>query len=389
MSRENIGMLVRRARIDLGIRIDLDIEQTRALGDLKLCKSHFSIGRIHYGDIHGPVKEDGKDPPPTPPFDDPNYYYEQNQGILVYLKVGLTGDEPNDLFNYRSENPEFPHHPINDQFFDEAQFESYRTLGIHTARMLLEGDVEVPPAQQSSDSRKQVEKGVYGQRQTIQAMHCTITGGGGKEVQAQGQRWTNRELFKSLYDRWLPPPPNLSDAYTHNNEVCASILARLGSVSELQPFALELYGDPEQQEAAAAIERNDEKILLAERLMVLEMGALLENAWIGIDLEHYRRHPVHQGWMATFRHWTRSKTFRRHWPAVSSEFSPSLIRFIQVVMQEDDEAQRKAATASGAVEPVAPPKKEEEEKKDDIAEQPEAEAAKKVDEPLPPDDRPD
>jgi hypothetical protein len=49
--------------------------------------------------------------------------------ILVYVKPTLLGDEPVDIGHYHSENPDFPHQRTVDQFFDEAQWESYRKLG--------------------------------------------------------------------------------------------------------------------------------------------------------------------------------------------------------------------------------------------------------------------
>ena len=49
--------------------------------------------------------------------------------VLIYMKPTLVGDEPIDIRHYTSENPEFPHQGTVDQFFDEAQWESYRKLG--------------------------------------------------------------------------------------------------------------------------------------------------------------------------------------------------------------------------------------------------------------------
>ena len=43
----------------------------------------------------------------------------------------LTGDEPTDIQHYASAHASFPHEPTSDQFFDEAQWESYRRLGWH------------------------------------------------------------------------------------------------------------------------------------------------------------------------------------------------------------------------------------------------------------------
>jgi hypothetical protein len=50
---------------------------------------------------------------------------------LLYLKATVNGDEGTDLKNYRLVHPDFPNEPTLDQFFDEAQWESYRKLGEH------------------------------------------------------------------------------------------------------------------------------------------------------------------------------------------------------------------------------------------------------------------
>jgi hypothetical protein len=100
----DLANLQRKARIDLGI--DIDIQNK---GDLcpdkekRYTKKRYLRGTIRY--------PDGK------------------EGVLFYMKTTLTGDEPEDLLAYRRKNPSFPDQTTADQFFDEAQFESYRKLG--------------------------------------------------------------------------------------------------------------------------------------------------------------------------------------------------------------------------------------------------------------------
>jgi len=57
--------------------------------------------------------------------------------LLLYIKPALTGDEPSDLIEYHRNHPSFPHETTADQFFDEAQWESYRKLGIWTMSEVL------------------------------------------------------------------------------------------------------------------------------------------------------------------------------------------------------------------------------------------------------------
>ena len=108
--------LERYARIDQGVRIVLPWEeiarQSRAVSaslwdDRPLCEPgpHCAIGRIIYG--------------------------ENFEGILVYVKSSLSGDEKDYVLDYARRSPAFPHEATSDQFFSEDQFEMYRALGFH------------------------------------------------------------------------------------------------------------------------------------------------------------------------------------------------------------------------------------------------------------------
>jgi hypothetical protein len=57
--------------------------------------------------------------------------------LILFLKPALSGDEPLDLWEYHAQQPDFPQDSTADQFFDEAQWESYRKLGEHTAAQIL------------------------------------------------------------------------------------------------------------------------------------------------------------------------------------------------------------------------------------------------------------
>nr|MBA3731870.1 hypothetical protein [Gammaproteobacteria bacterium] len=62
------------------------------------------------------------------------------ESVLLYLKPTLTWDEPADLVEYHLKHPDFPQEPTADQFFDEAQWESYRKLGEHIALKIFGSD---------------------------------------------------------------------------------------------------------------------------------------------------------------------------------------------------------------------------------------------------------
>ena len=58
----------------------------------------------------------------------------------------MTGDEPVDVANYARAHTTFPHESTVEQWFDEAQFESYRMLGLHTVTTLCGGRQFAGPA---------------------------------------------------------------------------------------------------------------------------------------------------------------------------------------------------------------------------------------------------
>ena len=103
--------LIRLAAIDLGIRIDIDIDDFHKDDKTHYSATHFAIGSIDYGN--------GK------------------KGKLYYIKASLTGDENPYIKEYHQRFPEFPHESTAEQFFSEEQFEAYRALGSHMADRLV------------------------------------------------------------------------------------------------------------------------------------------------------------------------------------------------------------------------------------------------------------
>jgi hypothetical protein len=108
---QDLGNAIRKIRIDLGIDIEIKLERLTRQESTGRTSGHHGVGVIHYSRVD-PGAEDG---------------------ILIYLKPSLTGEEPVDVLEYASKHECFPHEPTADQFFDESQFESYRQLGEHIA----------------------------------------------------------------------------------------------------------------------------------------------------------------------------------------------------------------------------------------------------------------
>ncbi len=109
--------LQRYARIDLGVRIDLPWQE--------IAERSNAITKC---------AENGE---PIESHDGPHCavgvitYPGGNQGLLLYVKASLSGDESDYILNYKMRNPSFPHESTGDQFFSEEQFENYRALGFH------------------------------------------------------------------------------------------------------------------------------------------------------------------------------------------------------------------------------------------------------------------
>ena len=119
---DDLANAVRRIRLDLGIPIQFPpMDITR--GGQGTTNRHAAIGRIRYAVVDGPDAPDG---------------------TILYLKATLSGDEPVDVKNFALSDPTFPHDSTGNQFFDEARFESYRTLGYHTVLTVADGLRHLP-----------------------------------------------------------------------------------------------------------------------------------------------------------------------------------------------------------------------------------------------------
>jgi len=114
MTRSAISRVVRLARQDMNIEINIDTSPF-TLDKSGFTQSHFVVGQISYSD--------------------------NDEGYLIYIKSSITGNEPDDVKDYRRRHPKFPHQTTVDQFFDEEQFEAYRALGQHMAEELLKPEI--------------------------------------------------------------------------------------------------------------------------------------------------------------------------------------------------------------------------------------------------------
>jgi len=133
-THEDLQQSIRKIRIDFGISVTF----ARGLPTAESCQrtaQPFALGTIHYGEADAGASD----------------------GELLYLKPALWPGLPADLIGYAAGNnkrgPRFPHQSTADQFFDEAQFESYRLLGLLSVRAAFGAKGAWPRPQDAPDHR--------------------------------------------------------------------------------------------------------------------------------------------------------------------------------------------------------------------------------------------
>jgi hypothetical protein len=283
---EDLGNMIRKVRIDFGARIVLDVSGLRRAATGR-STAHVAVGKVLYGDTDkeraAGAKRERQDEW------SPRFAPEKDEGILIYVKSSLTGDEPADLENYVVQHPSFPNDPTTNQFFTESQFESYRALGFHCASEVFS------------------------------------SAAGPTVVPADDQPWpaaTKGTLFKRVYDRWFPSPPDYTRAYLESNNEYAAIHEALDADPRFRWLRSEIY--PDAQDSKNLLQdqnaRSDE-VRGAERHLVVRMLTVLENAWFGLNLARYLPHPVNNGWKVVYDRWFGAKAVRDNWDRLKPEFS--------------------------------------------------------------------
>ena len=148
----DLANLVRKARTDFGAEIEIvrrsnDAEKKepgRALPSLEqivhpavldLFGSPDDFPALH----EDPEARDGRQPVGSRHalLARIRYFDTGEVGWLLLVKPSLAGDEPVDVVQYQRTHALFPQEPTSDQYFDEAQWESYRKLGEHIGATLF------------------------------------------------------------------------------------------------------------------------------------------------------------------------------------------------------------------------------------------------------------
>ncbi len=256
---DDFGNAARRIREDFGVEIDIDLTPL-APNAAGCARQHVAVGTIHY---------------------DRRY----DKGILVYLKPTLTGDEPPDVCQYHRRNSAFPHEPTTDQFYDEAQWESYRRLGVHTALNAFRFTERLKSRREGDHAADQI--------------------------------------FTGARQEWWPTPPDLAQRV-------------LGATDRFTRFEAEIIDRgadrllaevfPEVPAPRPAPKPDDAVRTMAT---LVEAAQVLEDIWLACDLETHWNHPLNLGWINAFSRWATAPSFKAWWPILGPMFSPGFQRFMR------------------------------------------------------------
>jgi hypothetical protein len=293
----DFGNLVRKCRVDLGIRLEIDLDTLRRPAGGR-CQWHCAVGKIRYDDAD-----------PAAPV-----------GTLIYLKPCLTGDEPSDVLHYAASHAAFPHEATANQFYNEAQFESYRALGQHVATMVFR--------QSEQDMREFMDK---------------VT-----EINKTHRRRC-RALFASLVRRWFAMPPQYEATFVTALQGFVDLQASMRQDPELCRLTFDLYPelDRPSRDAEGPVEdaAQQDRREAAELHAILQMLQLMESAWLSLQLDVHFAHPLNRGWMGIFHRWTNAPTVRRLWPLLRGELARGFVSFC--------EKQMRLGVVQGCAEPIA------------------------------------
>ena len=258
---DDLANVLRRVREDFDVEIELDVEPLRPDANGR-GRQHAVVGTIHYDGLNGVDK-----------------------GTLLYFKPVLTGEEPPDVLQYRSRNEQFPHETTGDQFYDEAQWESYRRLGQHAGRDTLAHAETIP--REAADFVDRLFLGVR------ERLHPAAEG--------------HQEVFVAMSDR------------------CAALEADVFSQGP-DGLRRELFAEAVELRGAEHPDLENEIQALSYLMRAIQ---IMEDVWVAADLEHYWSHPLNQGWMNYFHRWASTPSFRRWWPILRPIYSSGFREFAE------------------------------------------------------------
>lgn len=280
---DDFGNAVRRIREDFGVEIDIDLSPLKP-NATRISKQHVAVGTISY-DPRGDRKDNA---------------------ILIYFKPALTGDEPCDITQYRTRNEDFPHESTGDQFYDEAQWESYRRLGEHAAHSSLRF------VERERQSRDLSADGIF-----------------------NGARWEWYQSPERRDEKILELTGRFTALERQLREAAPADFIR-EMYPELGTFGKKNDQDKVDQSKTAIVPPKPEEIGQTLHFLI-QMIQLMEDIWFASYLETHWTDPNNLGWMNTFQRWAYTPSFRLWWPILKPMYGRKFRRFMEERLNLADE----------------------------------------------------
>jgi hypothetical protein len=248
---EGLGSAIRKCRVDFGALIEIDPVRVKPEDEGNFSESHCAVGKIRY--LDGSI------------------------GTIIYLKASMTGDEPEDVTQYRAAQAQFPHETTADQWFGESQFESYRALGYHATHHSLE------PAKRWL---------------TWNSEHPDVP-----------------KFFEATMEYWYPMNPSLKDTASKHTTTLAELLDRIRQNTNLHALGAELF--PGGMVPAGTVRAATEEFYLS--MCIIQ---LMEDLFFDFRLDHkvWFDDPRIGGWRYLFRRWKGVPTVAAAWSAERDTF---------------------------------------------------------------------
>jgi hypothetical protein len=268
---EDLGNFIRKCRTDFGVEIEIGTDLVRDRNTKGWSSTHCVVGKIHYMTIpqHDPAGNIMYDSAGQP---------KHQEGLLLYLKPSITGEEPFDILEYYRRVPEFPHESTSDQWFDESQFESYRRLGMHVAETAFMR-YRACPDEPILDTQ---------------------------------------ELFEQLHRFWHPPSLKVAEHSTAHTQDYNRIMEQLRSKEEFRFLDPILFNNM----PTAGLDGRRDEFYLCNSLI-----QLIENVYADLDLEQNYNHPHVEGWMSIFKQWAQQPVFKRTWAISKNTYATRFREF--------------------------------------------------------------
>ncbi|HEV2567962.1 hypothetical protein [Sphingomonas sp.] len=158
-------------------------------------------------------------------------------GTLILLKPRLSGLEMVDLLDYNRANPDFPQQTTGDQFFDEAQWESYFRLGATIAELAFSTETAGAPrqARRMDPIPPQEEQQQTGDPPTGPPPKTWVPGAL-MPISSDDFEWFGKEWFGVSFRKPdavstppPPPPPAGASGPAPTGDLLATTAARVGT----------------------------------------------------------------------------------------------------------------------------------------------------------------